>query len=318
MDIEISKYKAENRGDWEDFVKTSVNGTFYHSMNFLDYYAKGKIEPHHLFFKKKGNILAIFACGISYDCDKKILLSPYCASFGGFVHKYDLKLKDALSIVEEFLTYCKNNGVDKVFITQPLQIYYKAPIEYMEFALMKYGFLINSYELSVVLKLQDDLLMTFNKQTRANIRKAEKFGVNVSESNDFSRFYEILIENRKKHGVVPAHSLDDLLALKQRLPKQIRLFMAYFKQEAIAGTLIYLCNEKTFLDYYWAHKDEYQSLRPINKLVYDIAQWGIKNDFQYFDFGTTTLNMMPSWGGTRFKESFNARGVLRITYVKTI
>jgi len=319
MTIEVREYVAADKDDWDDFLKRSINGTIYHSIKFLEYYTnkKKEIKANHLLFKKKGKLIAILPAGIANATSNRTLLSPYCASFGGFMHTKDLSLKDSLLVLDAFLEYCKEYEIGTVYITQPPQVYYEIPNEYIEFGLLKNGFAIHRYEVTIVMRLQDNLLYRFDHEARKGVRRAEKSGVIVSEAEVFEPFYDILVDNRRKLGAIPAHSLEDLYALKERLPDKIKLFMAYLNDEPIAGTLIFVCTKKTILDYYWAHRDEYQKVRPINKLIYDVGEWGRRNGFQFFDFGTTTLNMVPNWGGAKFKERHNARGVLRTTFMKT-
>jgi lipid II:glycine glycyltransferase (peptidoglycan interpeptide bridge formation enzyme) len=60
--------------------------------------------------------------------------------------------------------------------------------------------------------------------------------------------------------------------------------------------------------------EDYQHLRAVNLLFYEIISWCHENSFKYLDFGIFTVNMEPNFGLGRFKENFGAAGVFRDTF----
>ena len=134
-------------------------------------------------------------------------------------------------------------------------------------------------------------------------------------SSDWKQFYRILEKNLgMRHQVKPTHTLDELLCLYQLFPEKVLLFGNYYRNELIAGVVVFVANPRVILAFYISHNEDFQHLRPVNLLFYRIIGWGIEHGFQYLDFGTYTLNMDPNFGLARFKEGFGATGLFRDTY----
>lgn len=315
MTIETYEYKEKDRNEWEEYLKNCINSSFYHSMDFLEYYKdKKKAKPNHLIFKKDGKIICLLPGGI---LDNQFI-SPFCASFNGFVYGKKLKLNDALETVDIFLKYCRQKGIKRITITQPPIIYYKIPNQYIEFALLKNGFCFSNYEVSNFIEVKEDISKDVKKEALKAKRKAERYSVIVKENEDYEAFYPILVKNREKYNLKPTHTLKDLKVLKSILKERLKLFLIYLKRDLIGGGLMFLLNEQTLYAFYWAHKAEFENVRPINKLVFDINDWAFKNGYKYFDFGPSTIDTVPQIGIVRFKETFGAGGVLRVKLVKEL
>jgi hypothetical protein len=312
MTIEVREYEDADKDDWEDFVKGSNNGTIFHSLKFLSYHPKDKYNEHHLIFEKKGRIISILPAAIIEKKRLRKLCSPYGASYGSFVVPTSINLKDSISIVKQLLDYCEQLDIESIHLTPPPSIYYKEYNNYLDFALIKNGFRYTKRELtSVIVMNYGDPINSFNRDAKRSVMKSKNLGISVSATEDYSSFYEILLENKKKFEVLPTHSLEDLLRLKKIIPQNLKLFLAYIEEKPIAGVLIFICNSKTILAFYISQFLEYKKYRANNLLIYEIIKWGIYNNFEYFDLGTSTMIMEPHWSLIQFKESVNSKGYFR-------
>ena len=82
----------------------------------------------------------------------------------------------------------------------------------------------------------------------------------------------------------------------------------------IAGVLNIMVKESVALAFYISHKEDFQELRPLNLLFFDIFKWSLKNNIKVYDFGTFTDKGIANMGLGRFKESFGASGVFRDSF----
>ena len=220
-------------------------------------------------------------------------------------------------MVEQLVDYSKRENLDGIKLTQTPTIYSKRLSHYIDFALQKNGFLYSKREISSILFLEksiDENLSKFKSTHRTAVRKAEKSGVVVKETDDFISFYEILKKNLSiRHDVKPTHSLDELLHLKELFPDKINLFGAYIEEKMVAGVINFIATENVVLAFYISHNEDFQEVRPINLLFYKIFEWAIQKKYNVFDFGIFTVNEEPNMGLARFKENFGASGQFRDT-----
>ena len=216
-------------------------------------------------------------------------------------------------MTESLIEYSKKEEFDRIIITHSPFVYQKRFNNYVDFALIKNGFSYIKREVSSVISLdvtEDDVFSLFKQEARTAVRRAEKLGVKIRNSEDFEEYYKILKNNlAMRHNVNPAHSLEELLKLKKLFPDKIQLVGAYLKDKMIAGVVNFYCNEKVVLVFYISNDMEYQNYSAVNLLFFEIIQDAIRRGLSYLDFGLFTVNMDPNWGLGKFKESFGARGI---------
>ncbi len=318
--IEVEQFHERNNNAWDEFVSASNNGTIFHTRQFINYHPKNRFRDASLIFKKEQKYLALLPAAIEQEGESQILISHPGVSMAGPVFNDSISIKDLFGVVEALAEWTNANAISKVILTLPPQIYYSRPSNYLDFALLESGFTYLKREISSVIPLdfaEEDTLLIFSPESRRAARKAEKSGVKVYESEDFSAFYAILQKNLgMRHNVQPTHTLDELVGLKKLFPDRIKLFGAFHNDQMIAGIVIFVCNSKVALAFYISHLEEMQQVRAVNALFCEVVRWSIRNHFKFLDFGIFTVNMKPNWGLARFKESFGAQGVFRDTLVK--
>lgn len=311
--LELRRFDGDP-ASWDDFVERSNNGTIFHRLAYLAYHRGAFAEHvHHLAWSQGGTLRAVMPLAILTENGARVARSPYGASYGGIVVE-DVNLRVAQEIVQSLVEYLPSEGVRKLVVVPTPGFNFTKPHDYLNFWLLKSGATCPSSELTSYIEIDEEPLESFTYSAVKAVRKAKASDVEVRESRDVEPFYEILAENRRKFGVTPTHSPDEIRWLLDELPEHVTLFMAYRNGTPIAGSLVFRVNRRVILDFYWAHLDEYQGFRPISLLVYEITRWAHRNGFRIFDFGTQTIDMVPVEGSTKFKETFGAVGVFRQTY----
>lgn len=313
--MEIIRYEPKYLNEWEDFITHSNNGTIFHTRKFLSYHTPDKFEDHSLLFKNKGKLISALTGAVIEKGGKKVFSSHQGASFGGFVYKDTLGIKETFQLTEEFIDYCSVNGFKRIQLTHSPFIYQKRYNNYPDFALIKNGFQYLKREITSVICLDvpgDETFSLFKPEARTSTRRAMKTGVEIRKSDDYKTYYKILKSNLNlRHNVQPAHTLDELIKLKNLFPDKIELIGAFLGTTMIAGVVNFYCSDKVVLVFYISHNPEYQQYRPVNLLFYTIIKEAITKRYKYLDFGLFSVNMDPNWGLGKFKESFGARGIFR-------
>ncbi len=311
-----------NNAEWDDFVRSSANGTIFHLRKFLAYHPEGRFTDHSLLFTRKGKVQAIMP-SVEWLIDKeKTLFSHRGASFGGLVYE-ECSIQDAIDWVQALKHYARQQNFRRIMLTLPPQQYNRTASNYLEFALVQAGFRYQKRELTAIVQLpmkintteeQADIFQLFKPEARTATRKARKMGVEIRASQDFAAYYEILSHNlMMRHNATPTHTLQELEYLAAAFPNNITLHAAYLEGRMIAGVVNFVANPRTVIAFYISDNKEFQEVRALNLLFYEIFAQYAQQGITWYDFGTFTLNMEPNLGLGRFKESFGAHGVFRDT-----
>jgi len=314
--MEIVEYSDKWKEKWDQFVVESNNGTIFHSQKFFDYHTEGKFTFNHLLFIEKSNIVALLPGSRIGD----LYESPIGASYGSIVTK-DAKFSNAMEMVSTLLEYGKKNGIKEFLLTSAPRIYEHHPNENLDFAMLWQGFSYDLHYISSAIRLNgdDDILSRFQQTVRRNIRKTMKNpDIRVEINERYDQFYPILLDNKARHDIKPTHSYDDLMRLKELLPDQLKLFMLYYKDKPIAGSSLFICNKTVTLCFYNMLLYEFEHLKPIHRIMYEVVKWSAENRFKYVDIGVSQDTkadnpMTPSISLIDFKEKFDAKTVMRNT-----
>lgn len=315
--MKIIEYSEKYRNDWDDFVLKSNNGTIFHLQKFFDYHQPGKFNFNHLMFIENDRIEAVLP-GSKIG---KIFESPIGASYGSIVTK-DIKFNEAMKLISELKDYGRENGLEEFLLTPPPIVYEKYQNQNLDFAMLWQGFRFDLHYISSAIKLdpERDIISRFQATVRRNIRKTLKNkDIRVEINERYDEFYPILIDNKERHNVKPTHSYEDLLKLKELLPENLKLFMVYYKDRPIGGSLMFFCNNQVALCFYNMLLYEYAEFKPIHRVMYEVVKYSTENGYKYVDIGVSQDTsaddpMTPSVSLIDFKEKFDAKTVMRNTF----
>jgi lipid II:glycine glycyltransferase (peptidoglycan interpeptide bridge formation enzyme) len=289
----------------------------FHLQKFLDYHTPGKYQFDHLLFIKKKKIVAVLPGSLING----VFESPIGASYGSIVTK-DVKFSEAMNIVSSLLNYGREQGISEFLLTPAPMIYEKYQNQNLDFAMLWQGFKFQLHYISSAIKLHDEneILDRFSPTVRRNIRKTiNAFKLRVEVNDNYEEFYPILVENKARHGVKPTHSYEDIIKLKELLPDRLKLFMVYYQDKPIGGSLMFYPNKQVGLCFYNMLLYEYSDYKPIHRVMYEVVKDAKERGYKYVDIGvsqdTKAENpMTPSMSLIEFKEKFDAKTVMRNTF----
>lgn len=327
MYFDVAFYTDKDRQDWERFIRRAVQGNFFSNQKFFDYHPDGRFNQKHLIFRKKGNIVAVWPGAFRDEDGLKSWTSHPGASYGGLMVREDIDLLNVHRLLLDLIETAKSEGIERLRFTPPPLVYHRRMSDTVEFACRRAGFsyLRQDYTQATDLRAlplaERQLINMYDNKTRTAIRKAYREGVTIKHNlplhgETLDVYYDILFKNRQKLGVTPTHTKEELEKLATLAPKQLEMSMAYYKGEPIAGILNFICNERVMLEFYIAHRDDFQHLRPSPLLVHDSIMRAHERGFDWYDFGISTEpNNRVTWGLVSFKENFSMQGFLRNTLV---
>jgi hypothetical protein len=327
--VRAVRYKqAEHESLWDEFVARSMNGTVFHSQKFLHYHPDGRFDFHDLLFFDGNRLIAVLPGGLRNN--GRTFESPLGASYGSFVTE-DISAQTALDIVEAFEQHIHSIGVEEVYLTSAPVIYQPLLTQNLDFALVYRGYAYQRHYISHAIDLRHSGVPfdRFQSVARKHIRRVtrENPTVWIEESQPesiremFLEFYPILVENKAKYNVKPTHTLDELLLLNDLLPDFMKLFLVRVGEEPIAGSLLFLANDRVALIFYHMLRYAFDDYKPIYLLMDRVTRWAKEEGYHFVDIGvsqdTSDENpMTPALSLIHFKEKFDSRGVLRSTLHK--
>ena len=306
--IRIVKYTSQDKKIWNDFISSSKNGTFMLNRNFMDYHAD-RFHDFSLMFYKKETLIALLPASLHGT----ELRSHGGLTYGGLISNKDLRAVDALEIFDVLKTFLKENNISELLYKRVPSLYYTYPSDEDIYALFRNNAMLYRRDISTVIDLKERI--PFNTRRKRNLKKAEKAGLEFKESTDFETYISLLSDILKeKHNASPVHSAQELHLLKERFPKNIKLYASFKKGKMMAGVLMFSTPKVAHAQYIMNSFDG----RTIGALdfVFDKLINEVYTDKDYFDFGISTEEegRFLNEGLIEQKQEFGGRALLYDSY----
>ncbi|SFD35494.1 lipid II:glycine glycyltransferase FemX [Algibacter pectinivorans] len=155
--------------------------------------------------------------------------------------------------------------------------------------------------------IEEDILKTFNKNTRRNIKRAYKNELIIKYAktiNEIKNAYRIIELNAKTQGY-PLRSWEDFKdTLIEMVNDDICLIPVCLKNEVIKGALIVIQTGKRLTYISGGTIREKEDLKTGHFLHYEMIKLSIKKKYNFYD-----ISVGGSKGVTKFKEGFGGNHV---------
>jgi hypothetical protein len=303
---------------------SATNETLFHHPRFLAYHSPRKFPDaqwRHYLFSRNGNPVA-FLPGAVVNDDEPIFRSPHGSSVGGLVHGAlsFSKLDECLGLWWQDLG---EQGCTRAEIVLAPSPYSEARSSAaVEFKLNQLGFVLHEPVLCLITPIQAD--PDFPRQLlRATAwqkaKQARSRGVTVRYSAQFEvdleRFYPILVANRRRFGVRPTHSFEELLRIRELVPDAVHLFLATAGTAAVGGILAFQATPFVLNAFYTADSEAGRDLRAMDLLLVELYRWACDHSLRWVDLGPSSFGLQLHPTLTQFKESHGGEKFLRRRYV---
>lgn len=310
----IQRYSSEDQQEWDEFIASSKNGTFLFERAYMDYHSDRFMDHSLLFRNDKGMLMAVLPANIS----GKVLYSHQGLTFGGLVMSMRLSASATVTLFAELRDWLKAQGIERLVYKPVPHIYCRYPAEEDLYALFRMGGVaLEARSISSVIPAVKPAKWSHGRIQSA--RLAQREGIIVEESEDFSTFWTILEENlMTNHGVRPVHTIDEIKLLHSRFPHRIRLYVARKDEEMLGGTVLYDFG-KVLHTQYISSTPRGKKSHALDAIFHFLLQDSdlLGGDCSYFEFGISNED------GGKFlneslifqKESFGGRGLCLDTLV---
>jgi len=303
---------------------SAINGTPFHHPRFLSYHDTDKFPRaswRHYLFSYKGRPAA-FLPGALVAEQELTFRSPLGSSVGGLVHEalgYS-KVDECLGIWWKDLEQQGCTRAEIVLAPAP----YSEPrwSEAVEFKLNQLGFVLHEPELCLIVPVEpgpDFPRHLVRDSAWRNFKQARQRGVTVHRSerfvDDLERFYPILVDNRKRFGATPTHSLEELLRIHTLVPQAMDLFLATADAQPVGGILVFRATPFVLNAFYPADSEAGREVRAMDVLLVELYRWALEHSIRWVDLGPSSFRLTLHPTLTRFKESHGGEKFIRRRYV---
>jgi len=310
--FEVKIYTDTYKNLWDEFVDQAKNSHFFFKRDYMEYH-KDRFKDFSLLIFEGGKLISILPCNIEND----IIFSHAGLTFGGFLLDSKIKLPKFLKLFEEVIKFLRKQGIKKIIYKTLPYIFHTLPAEEDRFALYLYDAKLIKRDANSVIYLDSNFINIYSNGKKDNIRKSKKAQIHIEKVRnirDFETFWHILEEILlKKYNKKPVHSLDEIWYLKNKFPKNIKLFVAKKEEKILAGALIFE-NKFTVHTQYLANSREGRKLGALDFVIHTLLTDIYKNK-KYFSFGISNVEKELNEGLILWKEGFGARTVVHDTYL---
>ncbi|MEA2604708.1 MAG: hypothetical protein QOF89_5700 [Acidobacteriota bacterium] len=307
--MRVERFTAAVRGLWDELVHNSRNGTFLFLRDYMEYH-QDRFEDHSLLIHdEEGQPVALLPANRRGE----VLESHGGLTYGGVISDAGLTAPKMLEVFDALLEYLRQESFTLLRYRAVPHIYHRVPAEEDLFALTRNGArVVRRATLSVI-----DSRHPVAAQSRRGrgVRKARAAGLACREADDLEAYWSLLsLVLRETYGAKPVHSLEEIVLLRRRFPRNIRLFGCFQDETLVAGVLVYESPTVARAQYI-AASEAGKRLAGLD-LLFDFLLREVYPDKAYFDLGTSEsadgrdLNR----GVLEFKESLGARTVVQDTY----
>ena len=314
--MEIIQYTNQMSAEWDDFVRTSKNGTFLLERQFMDYHSN-RFDDCSLMLRDNSELLAVFPA--NFDSASGIVYSHEGLTYGGIILHPEATISQVMEMVHDICLWFMDYLQARRLVYKPIPyIYSDGASEEDLYALFRAGAHLKNRGLSTVVTMDNPLRM--RKLRLRGARKAIDNGLYTDRMGDGDwevlRSYWALLTDvlQTYHSVNPVHTFEEIQLLMSRFPQQIKLFLVRREGEILAGCVVFVMRYVAHIQYIAAN-DEGKELGALDLLFRHLITERYRQ-MRYLDFGISTEQggRVLNEGLVFQKEGFGGRGVCYDTY----
>lgn len=283
--VEIRRYTEVFRAEWDSLVEESINGTFLHQRDFLEYHGK-RFADYSLMAVAAGKLVAVLPA----ETEGGKVYSHRGLSYGGWVFGLGIDGEMVQTVVLEGFDFLKQRGIESIYIRSIPAFYYSEHYSAIQEMRQLHGEKLAS-------KTFQTIVPPFSwkdKGRRWGLHKAQRSGMHVCNDNRYlEEFWDkVLCPNLwMRHKVKPVHSLAEMQTLMVRFPNKIKLYTAILAGEVLAGVLVF-CTKRGIHAQYIANGPKGRQLRALDLLMHHLM-FGAHADIPFLSLG---ISNEPSTG----------------------
>lgn len=319
------RYTPQDQKTWDDFVRLSKNGTFLFERGYMDYHSDRFADHSLMFYDEKGKLLALLPANEVTATTQ--FYSHQGLTYGGFILHKRAHAVEVLALFDVTIDYLRTQGFADWYYKPMPTIYHRLPSEEEEYALFRNHAeqVVCNLSCTLPLSLPEENRLSADASRRHRRKLCEEMGMTLIEGGKqmaaeevLRHFWPIMEANMmSRYGASPVHSLDEMLLLQRRFPRNIRCYLVEYQGEYLAGEVLFVSQQVAHAQYGHA-TPEGRRQGALDFLYLTLIDHFAQHEpgIRYFDFGTSNEQ------GGRYlnealiaqKEGFGGRGVAYKTF----
>lgn len=279
--MRVIRYEEKLSESWNNFIERAKNSTFLFNRSFMDYH-KDRFQDHSTVVYDDNE--KIVACFPANETDDGVIWSHQGLTYGAVCLDEEVKLPVVIEVFDLIINYYKNQGFTEVRYKAFPRFYNRLQTDEIEYCMFLHN--ASLFRKDTALAIDNANRIKYSGNIRREAKKALKNDVEISESQDFSGFWnKVLGPNlQERFGVKPVHSLDEIEMLRVQFPDKVRLFLAHDAEgKIVAGTVLFVTPIVAHAQYISA-TDNGRRSGALNLLFTTLID-DYFNDWPFFDFG---------------------------------
>ncbi len=307
-------------------MEESKQGTFLLNRNFMDYHADRFFDCSLLVYKDDADeveenydsLMAVFPA--NWKEEEKTVYSHSGLTYAGLLTKTDTTQAEVLQIMQKILLYFEHYLGAQTLVYKPIPyIYSSVPSEEDLYALFRAGAQLQARCVATVVSMANPLNMRTLRLRQA--KKALEHGFYIerikdSDEEGIGEYWTVLGDVlRDYHQAQPVHSVEEIILLMTRFPKEIKLYVVKNTDAKIVAGVVVFETETVAHVQYIASAADGRKYGALDLLLRHLCGEKYK-DKEYIDFGISTERegLYLNEGLIFQKEGFGGRAVCYDTY----
>jgi len=245
--VTVKGFEPSDAGTWDEFIATSINGTFLHSRRFLSYHADRFHDLSLLVLDSRGRIVGVLPAAAGSEAG--VVDSHPGITYGGLVHQGKLVGDLAISALGGIATHFHNLGYKMLRYRAIPRPYCREFADDDSYALFRMNARRTRVDLAAGFELARRKSSSHGRLH--DLKEAAKHNVEVEiRSSAWSEFWALLEELlASRYQTRPVHSLTEITLLAQLFPDEIELVLARVAGVVVAGSVLFHTSRVTHTQY---------------------------------------------------------------------
>lgn len=302
--------EAEDAAAWDEFVAAAPMSTLLHTRRYLGYHGERFRDASLMLRDERGRLVGVFPAAVDRADGRRVTSHPG-VTYGGMVHAGRLSGESMVEALKAVCDFYAGQGFSTLRYKAVPYIYHRTPAGDDTYALFRLDARRYRCDLSSAIDLASRPAPS--ERRRRGLKKAERAGVRVEWGAQFiAPLWETLSDNlRRKHGVSPVHTVEEIALLHSLFPREIEFVAASEGGQLVAGVVLFSNARVMHAQYIAASERGYEVSALDAVFEHCIERARSRAGVRYFDFGNSNEDegRRLNTGLHGFKTEFGAGGV---------